>query len=166
MTSFAIRPAGTDDVGFLRAMLVAAACWRPDPRPPPPPPDELLALPEIARYLDGFPRAGDHGLIADIDARPVGAVWWRRFTADDHGWGFVDAATPELSIALDAAHRGRGIGSALLAAGFVQARLDGHDRLSLSVELDNPARRLYLRAGFVEVAREDGGATMVATLVA
>jgi ribosomal protein S18 acetylase RimI-like enzyme len=54
--------------------------------------------------------------------------------------------------------RGRGIGGALLTALCDAARREGAPALSLSVELDNPARRLYERLGF-EALREAAGAT-------
>jgi len=46
------------------------------------------------------------------------------------------------------AHRGRGIRSLLLEALIEAARAQRNPALSLSVEPDNPARRLYERYGF------------------
>jgi ribosomal protein S18 acetylase RimI-like enzyme len=59
--------------------------------------------------------------------------------------------------------RGRGIGSQLLAELLTRARAAGLERVSLSVETDNPARNLYQRAGFVPVGRSGGAETMVWT---
>ena len=77
----------------------------------------------------------------------IGVVWLRFFTADDPGFGFVDEATPELSIWVTEGERGRGVGGQLLDAAIRAARLKGLRRISLSVEEGNPARRLYERAG-------------------
>lgn len=45
-------------------------------------------------------------------------------------------------------HRGRGIGSSLLAAGLSWLRQRGYRRVLLNVSAGNPASRLYERAGF------------------
>lgn len=58
-----------------------------------------------------------------------------------------------MDIALLPAHRGQGIGSALLAQLIAEADRAG-SRIGLHVERDNPAQRLYARSGFELV--EDG----------
>src|SRR5215469_17458890 len=81
----------------------------------PPPPQSVLGDPAIARYVEGWgTRSGDSGLIALVQRVPVGAAWLRLFPASDPGYGFVDERTPELSIAVLATHRGKGIGSLLM----------------------------------------------------
>jgi Acetyltransferase (GNAT) family len=46
-----------------------------------------------------------------------------------------------------------------------RARAEGIGRLSLSVETENPARRLYERLGYVEISRDEtGGVRMVLDL--
>ena len=156
-------PATADDAGFLALMVREAAHWRPDREAPPV--DAVLADHGIAHYVDGWPRPGDGGVVAvDDDGTPIGAAWWRRFTADDPGYGFVDEATPEVAIGVEAPWRGRGVGEALLRAPRQAARDHGIARLSLSVERDNPARRLYERLGYVEVAGNEGAATMLLQL--
>lgn len=127
-------------------MLYEAFAWRGDSRFPSL--DEALALREIARYIDEWGRDGDLGVIADGDA---GAAWIRLFTEDDHGYGFVAPDVPELSIGVMAEERGRGVGTALLDELLVRAAAAGHRAVSLSVETDNPAVRLYERFGFERV---------------
>jgi ribosomal protein S18 acetylase RimI-like enzyme len=57
--------------------------------------------------------------------------------------------------------RGHGVGGQLLTTLIERARTDGIDRISLSVERDNPAARLYLRHGFVPQDASDHSWTMV-----
>src|SRR5437588_1305405 len=102
-----IRPAGRQDVRFLRDMLRHAYYWRSSAVP------ESGELP-VRRYVERWGRAGDSGLIAIDEFQPVGAAWYRLFRTDDAGYGFVDEQTPELSIAVVPSRRGRGIGAQLL----------------------------------------------------
>ena len=123
----------------------------------------MIADPHLARYVVGWPRPGDLGVVAEIDV-PVGATWWRYFAAGEPGYGFVDERIPEISIGVVPQARGAGIGSRLLAALIECARERAVPALSLSVEPDNPAARLYRRLGFVEVGGVGGAVTMVLTL--
>lgn len=147
-----IRLAKADDANFLEQMLAIAADWRSSaPRPV----EQVLAEPLLAHYVAGWPKHGDMGVIAE-EARPVGAAWWRYFTEQDPGFGFLDASIPEISTAVIAQARGRGVGRRLLTRLVAEAEVRALPGLSLSVEADNPARRLYEELGFQVV--EDGGA--------
>ncbi len=57
---------------------------------------------------------------------PVGAAWFRLFTRDEPGFGFVDEQTPEVAIAVVPSRRGRGIGSELLDALIEVAKEQGY----------------------------------------
>ena len=153
-----LRSAGRDDLPFLEQMLYEAAFWRPDGDRPPM--AEALASPALSRDLAGFGRPGDTGVIADEGDRPVGAAWYRRFSPREPGYGFVDGATPELSIAVVVEWRGRGVGRRLLDALLERAREQGLPGLSLSVANDNPAKRLYEAAGFELVEDTGDSSTM------
>jgi len=145
-----IRPAGPEDVQFLKKMLYEAAAWNPDwPRERT---IAALADPILERYHREWGRRGDAGVIAELDREPVGAAWYRLFTERDPGWGFVDEKTPELGIAVSPLHRRKGIGETLLRALMVQAREDGFQSLSLSVAVHNRSRMMYERTGFTKVA--------------
>ncbi|MDX2025665.1 ribosomal protein S18-alanine N-acetyltransferase [Microcella sp.] len=57
------------------------------------------------------------------------------------------------TIAVDAAHRGRGIGARLLDVLLTEAAARGADDVLLEVRADNPtAQRLYERHGFAAIA--------------
>jgi len=161
-TTLAILPVDAHDLPFLRTMLYEAAFWRPDS--PLPPLEEALGDPTLAVYLEEWGRPGDHGLVAHVCGSPAGAVWVRRFDEHRHGYGFVDADTPELTIAVAPAFRRRGLARCLLSAMIAQQRLAGTSRLSLSVEDDNPARTLYEQHGFVTHDAADGARTMTRAL--
>jgi GNAT superfamily N-acetyltransferase len=157
-----LRPLDQQDHRLLRVLAFEAAFWRPDvPRPPR---EEALADTRIARYFEGFGRPGDFGVVAEEGAEGLGAAWWRYFQAEAPGYGFVDETTPEISAAVLPAHRGRGIGTALIRALEREARDRGIDRLSLSVERENRAAALYRRLGFQPLAHEGDALTMVLEL--
>ena len=139
-------------------MLGEAAVWRPDK--PTPTADQVLADPRYAMYLAGWPRRGDYGLVAEQDGS-LGAAWYRTYTEESHGYGFVAADVAELSIAVVASRRREGIGRRLLTD-LINAGVDqGYPALSLSVREENPARSLYESVGFVSVEKHGSSWTMV-----
>jgi ribosomal protein S18 acetylase RimI-like enzyme len=151
-----IRRGSPQDVQFLRDMLRHAYYWRwEDP--------ELADLP-IVRYVEGWGRPGDRALIVLDGFHPAGAAWYRLFTEAKPGYGFVDERTPELTIAVVPSRRGRGYGESLLSGLLEQAREDGFAAVSLSVEPDNPALKLYEKHGFTKVGERGHAWVMRADL--
>jgi GNAT superfamily N-acetyltransferase len=130
--------------------------------------DLALSRPQVGKYLAGWGRPGDAGVVAvDAAGNRLGAAWYRRFPADDPGYGFVAADIPELSIGVVAAARGQGVGAARLDALLVLARGKGWRALSLSVDRQNPARRLYESKGFHDAGVSlpaDSSVTLIAML--
>ncbi len=142
----------------MRDMLRHAYYWRwADP--------ELEDLP-VGRYVDRWGRKGDTALVVIERFRPVGAAWYRLFTASAPGYGFVGEEIPELTIAVVPSCRGKGYGAELLTALLARARVDGYEEISLSVEADSPAVHLYERQGFETVAARGEARVMVADLSA
>jgi ribosomal protein S18 acetylase RimI-like enzyme len=139
-------------------MLGEAAVWRPDK--PTPTAEQVMADPRYARYLAGWPRQGDYGLVAEQQG-PAGAAWYRTYTEANHGYGFVAEDVPELSIAVIASRRREGIGRRLLINLVEASVAQGCRALSLSVAENNPARGLYESAGFVLVEKHGHSSTMV-----
>jgi ribosomal protein S18 acetylase RimI-like enzyme len=143
-----IRRGGRQDVRFLRDMLHHAYYWRERE------PGEGAT--PVSLYVKGWGRPGDTALIALDEGFPVGAAWYRLFTRERPGYGFVDEETPELAIAVVPSRRGRGLGEALLDALCDRARSEGFRALSLSVARDNDVLvSFYERHGFSRV-HEDG----------
>jgi ribosomal-protein-alanine N-acetyltransferase len=154
-----IRRAIPGDERFLWEMLyesiyVPEGVERPD--------RSLLQEPYFAHYVvDWGQKPGDEGLIA-VDNRnnqPIGAVWMRIFPAEDPGWGYVNAETPELGIALLPAYRGHGIGTALLTE-FISQISGRFKAVSLSVDPGSPVMRLYQRFRFEVVGASGTSLTM------
>jgi ribosomal protein S18 acetylase RimI-like enzyme len=157
-----IRPATKDDDAFLYKMLYEAARWNPDwPREPI---DEVLDDPILRRYHEGWGRPGDGGMVAELDGEPAGAAWYRLFSKEEPGFGYVDDKTPEVSIAVMPLHRRKGLGGTLLRAAMVEAREEGFQTLSLSVAVHNRSRMMYQRVGFEKVGEEGESWTMLANL--
>jgi ribosomal protein S18 acetylase RimI-like enzyme len=114
----------------------------------------VAAIPSAARYVEGWGRPGDFGLVAEVEDVPVGAAWARQFALADNPHVYVDERTPELVIALLPEARGRGLGRRLLHALAERAR-NRHPALCLTVRVGNPAQRLYERAGFERLPGSD-----------
>lgn len=110
-----------------------------------PPPRSILQMPELQVYIENFGTSPhDHCLIAEVKGEVVGAVWARIM----EDYGHIDEQTPSLAIALHKAHRGQGIGTALLQAMLDLLREKGYGRVSLAVQKANAAVRLYRKTGF------------------
>ncbi|MEM1055574.1 MAG: GNAT family N-acetyltransferase [Bacteroidota bacterium] len=93
-------------------------------------------------YREHYPEASFD--VIEADGEPVGRLYVSRWPEEIR---IVD-------IALLPAARGRGLGSQLLNDLFEESRQSGKP-VSIHVEKENPARRLYDRLGFREV--EDRG---------
>jgi ribosomal protein S18 acetylase RimI-like enzyme len=142
----ASRPAVRADEPFLWEMLYQSLYVEEGADPFP---RNIVNQPHLARYVEGWGRAGDMGFVAvDSDSRqPFGAVWSRLPVGENKGFAYVDDATPELSIAFLPEYRGKGIGTRLLNR-YLEAARKTYEAVSLSVSPNNPARRLYARLGF------------------
>ncbi|MGV9839781.1 N-acetyltransferase family protein [Nocardia niigatensis] len=142
-----VRPAEVTDEKFLWAMLFEASHARDRGLTSP---EQLMDQANVARYVQDWGAAGDLGVVGGADGVLLGAAWLRRFTAENAAFGYVDDDTPELAIGVAPESRGTGLGTKLMTALLDTAR-EQCDAVSLSVRLENPARRLYDRLGFVDV---------------
>lgn len=141
-----IRPIRPTELPLLEDFLYEAL-WQPDPAQRLP--REVVRIPELRAYVEAFgSHDGDCCLVAETDGEVVGAAWSRMM----HGFGWTGERIPELAIALYADWRGRGIGTRLLRMLLGELRRRGVGAVSLSVQRDNPAARLYVRLGFRIVA--------------
>ncbi len=153
-----IRRALSADRPFLERMLYEAANWRGASAAAEVP----TSTPDVAKYVRDWGSVhGDLGVIAEDECGAVGAAWYRFFPADEPGYGFVDETIPEVTIAVEPGSRGGGVGRALLSELIDCAAQANVAALSLSVEEDNPAVRLYLSCGFRKVPGAGGAVTML-----
>ena len=100
------RPAETGDVELLTRMLWIAFNWRDETVSEQHWPDPTAA----AKYVDGFGRHGDAGVVAEVAGQDAGAAWYRLLPAHDRGYGFVAPDIPELTLGVASQARGRGTG--------------------------------------------------------
>ncbi len=157
-TDIRIRPVQSLELEFLEEMLFEAIFIPPGVEKPP---KNIIYRPELYRYVDGFGRSGDVCLVAESGGKLIAAIWTRLFTADNKGYGFVDERTPELSMAVAAGHRNKGTGTKMLTELTKSLMAVDCKKVSLSVDIRNPAYRLYQRMGFLEVQVDGNSAILV-----
>jgi ribosomal protein S18 acetylase RimI-like enzyme len=156
-----IRPGVLDDLPFLKEMLFEAAYWRPNQARPSL--EAGLARPDLAYLLADWGREGDTAVIAFTDNKQqIGAAWYRFWGPEQHSYGYVSPEIPELAIAVRAEYRGMGIGHRLLDEIFKMAVSQGVEKISLSVEIENPALHLYHGHGFEPIQKNEGDWIMIA----
>ena len=131
---FQIRPARDDDRLPLAVLFAAVAEERDGIATEPPVDVEARAA---SWRLEGT-------FVAVADDETIGSI---HVDASRHGFG-------EIGMAVAREWRGRGVGSALLAAAIEWARETGLHKLSLGVFVHNAAAiALYRKFGFVEEGR-------------
>jgi len=139
-----VRPAVTSDEDFLWVMLYYAAHMDKDRA-------ALLYAakddPYLARYVSAWGQPTDLGVVGRDSGAPVGAVWSRLLIGEHRTYGYVDDQTPELAAAVLPEYIGKGIGTKLLDA-YLERASTLFPAVTLNVRADNPAVRLYERAGF------------------
>jgi ribosomal protein S18 acetylase RimI-like enzyme len=152
-----IKKADESDQDFLYEMLYQSIFVENNS---PKPERGIIELPEISKYVSNWGKQGDYALIAiDEKGNRAGAVWLRYFNIQNKGYGYISDEIPEIGIAVDESKRNNGIGSILLkelldhTKNFVRT-------ISLSVQIKNPATRLYKRLGFYEYNREGDSVIM------
>lgn len=162
MELYNIRAIQEQDVPFLWDMLYEICRTHFVREGKEAPARDILQEASLVKYVQAWGRGGDTGFIAAIchPARcanahhptPIGAAWYRLYQEYDKGYGYVDEATPEISIAVAAQYTGKGIGFALMNHLLQQALLDGYPQVSLSVDPKNPpALHLYQKFGFEKI---------------
>lgn len=147
-----IRATEQDDIPFLWDMLYEIRSLRCVREGKDLPSRDVLQTPDLAKYVQDWGGTSDRAFIAMNAQMPIGAAWYRLFTADNKGYGYVDNNTPELAIALLPQYRNKGVGKSLLIYLLEQAKADGYQQISLSCDPTNDsAIHLYQKLGFEQV---------------
>ena len=131
-----------DEIPLLNDFLYEAI-YVPDGMTPPP--RSIILNDDLQLYVRDFGmQPDDRCLVAEIDGRVAGAVWTRIMK----DYGHVADDVPSLAISLYKEYRNHGIGSDLLSQMLQLLRRDGYHKVSLSVQKENYAAGMYLKAGF------------------
>ncbi len=124
------------------------------------PSKDIICQPELQVYVSDFGKKDDHCLVAETEGKIVGAVWTRLM----EDYGHVDEETPSFAISLLPEYRGLGIGTKLMQRMLMLLKSEGYRRASLSVQKENYAYRMYLKAGFKIVDESEEEYIMVCEL--
>lgn len=81
----------------------------------------------------------------------VGAVWTRCINA----FGHLKDQIPEIAISVYPQYRGKGIGTKLMQEMLCLLRANGYSKVSLAVQKENYAIRMYEKVGFKVVCEKD-----------
>jgi ribosomal protein S18 acetylase RimI-like enzyme len=155
---YSIREIRAEEIPLLDDFLYEAIYIPPGT---PAPPRSILQEEALQVYIRNFgQKTDDKCLVAEADGTVVGTVWTRIM----HDYGHVDDHTPSLAIALYPDYRGRGIGTALMTRMLEWLRQSGYQQVSLSVQKENRAVRLYQRVGFEIVFDNDAEHIMICKL--
>lgn len=139
---YKIRPISAREVRLLQDFLYEAIFV---PEGLSVPPKSIINQPELQVYITGFgTKKDDIGLAAEIDNKPVGAVWVRIM----NDYGHIDNDTPSFAISLHKDYRGLGIGTALMKEMLRILKNRGYKQASLAVQKANYAVKMYQKTGF------------------
>lgn len=175
-----IVPVPSDGEHILLPFLELCCSWSMDR--PPVDAEAIRADDHLNRYIEGWGRAGDLGVMAlaaepgagadgdhapapGAEPRALGAVWIRTM-GEKPGFGWVADDIPELSIAVLPEAQGEGLGRRLLQTLIQMAGLTGVRAISLAVEDGNGSRHLYEDLGFAVIGRNGSSDVMLLDLAA
>jgi len=155
---YVIRQMQPSEYPLLREFLYEAIYQQDETNPIP---KSVIEKPELRLYFEDFGKyQDDHCLCAQVQGNLIGAVWVRRIK----GYGSVDDTTIELAISLYKPYRGRGIGTQMMKEMALFLKNAGFDKVSLAVEKDNYAVKMYLKLGFGIVYENEQDYIMILNL--
>ena len=109
------------------------------------PPKSIVDSDDLQVYVKCFgEHKDDKGLVAEVNGNIVGAVWVRIM----NDYGHIDDETPSCAISLYKEYRGYGIGTELMKEMLRLLKDSGYERVSLAVQKENYALKMYQNVGF------------------
>ena len=152
-----------DDLPLLEDLLYEAIF---QPEGAKPLPRDIIKKPEINNYIKDFgKKKGDFCIFAKFYEETVGAAWIRILDGEIKGYGNIDSETPELAIAVFKKYRNLGIGTGLMLQLIEMIANKTYKQLSLSVQKENYAVKMYQKLGFEIVSENEYDYIMVLKLV-
>ena len=156
--NYVIREIRSDEIPLLEDFLYEAIFI---PEGTNPPPKSIINSEELQIYIRDFGMfSDDKCLVAETDGKIVGAVWSRIM----NDYGHVGDGIPSLAISLYKEFRNKGIGTELLRQMLQLLRREGYANVSLSVQKENYATNMYVKAGFAIVKETEEEYIMVCKL--
>lgn len=156
--NYVIREIRSDEIPLLEDFLYEAIFI---PEGTNPPPKSIINSEELQIYIRDFGMfSDDKCLVAETDGKIVGAVWSRIM----NDYGHVGDGIPSFAISLYKEFRNKGIGTELLRQMLQLLRREGYANVSLSVQKENYATNMYVKAGFVVVKETEEEYIMVCKL--
>ena len=150
--SITFRPFTKADLPVMKDLLYAAIFI---PEGTEPPSQDVLEIPEVDVYIKDFgTKKDDYCLLAELDGKIIGGVWVRILADEIKGFGNIDSETPEFSISVFKEYQNMGIGTKLMSQMIDLMKTKNYKQLSLSVQKENYAARMYKKLGF-EIVREN-----------
>lgn len=111
-------------------------------------PRTVLDDPKLKVYYEDFGKPDDECLVVEVNNKIIGATWTRILSGEIKGFGNIDEHTPEFGISLFKEYRGKGLGTALMKSMLESLKKKGYKRVSLAVQKDNYAVKMYKNVGF------------------
>lgn len=143
---YKLRPIKKEESSFLHDMLYEAIFI---PKGHSQLPRSIIQESSLSKYVEKWSKDEyDLAYVVEFRGELIGAIWGRRFEEQNAGFGFVNDKTPELSMAVKATYRNKGLGTKMLQMITQAYKNLGVKSISLSVDKANPAQYLYLRNGF------------------
>lgn len=147
--NFTVRDLKQGEVGILKDFLYEAFYV---PVGSEPFSKDIIDMPEHRIYFEDFySKKDDVALVAEIGEEIVGCVWVR--VMEDYG--HINDDYPSLSISVFKDYQNYGIGNALMKEMIKVLHEKGYPGVSLSVQKENYASKLYEKLGF-EVYQNNG----------
>ena len=125
------------------------------------PSKSIIEQPELQVYVADFgKKEHDIAFVAEVNQKIIGAVWVRIM----NDYGHIDNTTPSLAMSVFKEYQGLGVGTALLEELIATLKSKGYSQVSLSVQKDNYAVKMYQKVGFTILKEVDEEYIMVIAL--